>query len=202
VSESLFPKRRERRAEPDPLVDPLTGVASPLGFEQRLSHEWRRARRNGRSLGLLIVDLDDVEPVGDRRGREAATDALREVAHTIAGNIRDIDLVARFDGDEFVVVSPETSANGLRQLAAKLRKRLEGRGLEVSIGRAELEQGDRSPADIVARADVSMHRQKERRRTVRQGAEHRRRRDAARAVTDPEDRPGLARRGARARRAS
>jgi diguanylate cyclase (GGDEF)-like protein len=184
VSETLFPKRRSRREQQDALVDPLTGVASRLGFERRLSVEWRKARGNGRGLGLLILDLDDLDSFGERGGRTATEVALREIADTIARDLRDDDLVARFDGDEFVVVSPETSANGLRQLAGKLTSSLAERGLEVSIGRAELEPGDRTPADVVARADVAMHQEKERKRTVRQGAEHRRRRDAGRAAAD------------------
>jgi diguanylate cyclase (GGDEF)-like protein len=152
----------------DAFVDPLTGVASRGGLERCLSVEWQKAKRNGGSLGLLILDLDELE--GDH--------TLREVANTIAGNVRETDLVARFDGNEFVVVSPETSGNGLRQLAGKLTSSLAEQGYETSIGRAELELGDRSPADVVARADVAMHQQKERKRTVRQG--ERRRRQTAR----------------------
>jgi diguanylate cyclase (GGDEF)-like protein len=175
VSETRFPQGK------DELVDPLTGVASRVGFERRLSVEWRRARRNGNSLGLLIVDLDDPDDVVRRSDRTAAEEVLRKVAGTIAETVREDDLVARFDGNEFVVVTPETTANGLRQLAGELTKSFTERGLEVSIGRAELESGDRTPADVVARADVSMHQQKERKRTVRQG-EHRRRKTTRGAV--------------------
>ena len=158
------------------LVDPLTGISNRLAFEQRLAHEWRRARRYGRMLGLLLLDLDELKQINDEEGHAGGDTVLREVADCISANIRSSDMAARLAGDEFIVLCPETGADGLRQTAVKLWETLESRGISVSIGRAELEADDESAEDLVARADVAMYRHKQRRRAVREGM---RRRQAA-----------------------
>jgi diguanylate cyclase (GGDEF)-like protein len=161
------------------LVDPLTGMANRVAFERRLSHEWRRARRYGRPLGLLMLDLDDLKRINDTAGHAAGDRMLKAVAEAISTDTRDSDLAARLAGDEFVVLCPETAADGLKQTAAKLWEKLETRDISVSIGRAELEPDDLSSEDLVARADVAMHQHKQRRRAVREGAERRSKRAAS-----------------------
>jgi diguanylate cyclase (GGDEF)-like protein len=172
------------------LVDPLTGIANRLAFKRRLSHEWRRARRYERPLGLLMLDLDNLKRINDTAGHAAGDRTLKAVAEAISTDIRHSDLAARLAGDEFVVLCPETAADGLKQTAAKLWERLETRDISVSIGRAELEPEDESPEDLVARADIAMYRHKQRRHAVREGAERRRKRVASQQP--PTARPDLA----------
>jgi diguanylate cyclase (GGDEF)-like protein len=178
----LRERRRAGRARRAALVDPLTGIANRLAFEQRLEHEWRRATRYERPLGLLLLDLDGLKLVNDTEGHAAGDEMLRAVGTTIASDIRDSDLPARLAGDEFVVLCPETADDGMKLLAAKLSKRLQARGIEVSIGRAQLDLEDAAPEDLVARADVAMYRQKERRQAIRSGAARR----AARPTAPPD----------------
>jgi diguanylate cyclase (GGDEF)-like protein len=183
-SSALFAPR-SRRSRKDALIDPLTGIPNRLAFDERLSEEWRRARRYKRPLGLLMLDLDELKEINDTEGHAAGDRVLRAVAECISEDIRHSDQVARLGGDEFVVLCPETPAEALNQTAEKLRERLEARGIAISMGRAELEPGDESPHDLVARADVAMHQHKQRRRTVREGT---RRRQAAqqRATARPD----------------
>jgi diguanylate cyclase (GGDEF)-like protein len=176
-------RRRSRHARAEAFVDPLTGIANRLAFEDRLSHEWRRARRYERPLGLLMLDLDDLKGINDTAGHAAGDRTLKAVAEAISTEIRHSDLAARLAGDEFVVLCPETVAEGLKQTAAKLWEKLETRDIGVSIGRAEFQPEDESPEDLVARADVAMYRHKQRRRAVLEGAERRRRRLASQQPT-------------------
>jgi diguanylate cyclase (GGDEF)-like protein len=172
------------------LVDPLTGIANRLAFERHLWHEWRRARRYDRPLGLLMLDLDELKRINDTEGHAAGDRTLKQIAEAISSDIRQSDLAARLAGDEFVVLCPETAGDGLRRTAARLWEKLEARGIGVSVGRAELEGSDESPEDLVARADVAMYRHKQRKRAVRGGAERRRRRVAAQqGPTAPPDLP-------------
>jgi diguanylate cyclase (GGDEF)-like protein len=173
-------------AQNEALVDPLTAIPNRLAFDQRLSEEWRRARRYKRPLGLLLLDLDELKEINDAEGRAAGDGVLREVAECISMHIRHSDQVARFGDDEFVVLYPETDAEALRQTATKLWERIDTRGIAISMGLAELESGDESPHDLVARADVAMHQHKRRRHTARHGL---RRRQAAQSATG---RPDLA----------
>lgn len=143
------------------LRDPLTGIGNRLAFEQRLAQEWKRARRYGRPLGVLLLDVDGLKRVNDNEGHSAGDDLLRSVAERIEADIREPDLAARLAGDEFVVLCPETTFAGMQQLAAKLEGQLEGGDMRASIGCAEMREGDESPDDMVARADEAMYRVKE-----------------------------------------
>jgi len=168
-------------------VDPLMGIATRVAFEERLAEEWRRAKRYRRRLGLLMLDLDDLDEINATHGRAAGDRLLREVAACISAVIRDSDVAARIARNEFVVLCPETGADALKRTEAKLWEQLETRGISVSIGRAEVEPGEESPHDLVARADIAMHRHQQRRHTERQG---KRRREAA--GKRPTARPDLA----------
>jgi diguanylate cyclase (GGDEF)-like protein len=168
-------------------ADPLTGIASHVEFQERLAEEWRRAKRYRRRLGLLMLGLDELLEINLTGGRAAGDRVRREVAACISAVIRDSDIVARLARDEFVVLCPETSADALKRTEARLWEQLEARGISVSIGRAEVEPGEESPEDLVARADIAMHRHQLRRHTEREG---KRRREAA--GKRPTARPDLA----------
>ena len=143
------------------LRDPLTGIGNRLAFERRLAHEWKRARRYERTLGVLLLDVDGLKHMNDTEGHGAGDALLRSVADRIATDIREPDLAARLAGDEFVVLCPETPLEGMQQFGAKLEERLEDGGISASIGCAEIREGDASADDMVARADEAMYRVKE-----------------------------------------
>jgi diguanylate cyclase (GGDEF)-like protein len=155
--------RRRRFAEADAMVDALTGISNRKAFDRRLDLEWRRAARYGRSLGLMVMDLDGFKLVNDVNGHAAGDRVLREVAQRLDGRMRDTDLVARIGGDEFAVICPETGINELmtirRQLSDHATQDLSNK-VGLSIGVAEFVPGDDDPQSILARADESMYRVK------------------------------------------
>jgi diguanylate cyclase (GGDEF)-like protein len=156
-------RRRRRSAEEDAMVDELTGISNRKAFDRRLDLEWRRAARYGRSLGLMVMDLDGFKQVNDIEGHAAGDRVLRAVAQSIDKRMRDTDLVARIGGDEFAVICPETGINELMSIRRQLGEQATG-GLEesvgLSIGVAEYVPGDEDATSILARADESMYRVK------------------------------------------
>ena len=154
---------RVRAARRQAQVDPLTGIANRLAFEDRVAHEWKRARRYDRPLGLLLLDLDGLKRVNDNDGHEAGDRMIKAAADQISAHIRQSDLAARLAGDEFVVLCPETHRVGLEQIGTKLRECLAHGGVAASVGWAELADGDLAPGDLMARADAAMYQEKARR---------------------------------------
>ena len=164
---SIYQWLRRRRVEHVAHVDPLTGVANRLAFEERLTREWHRSERYGRPLGVLLIDLDDFKLVNDRDGHVAGDELLKRVAERMSGRLRETDMLARFGGDEFAAICPETSMPNLAKLARSLEQQaadLPGTPVDLSIGVAEYEPSDRQPLDLIERADASMY---ERKRTSR-----------------------------------
>lgn len=165
LSLGIFIRERRRRhtAEIDAMVDSLTGIPNRKAFDRRLDLEYRRASRYGRSLGLMVMDLDGFKAVNDVKGHAAGDAVLREVAQRLDGRMRDTDMVARIGGDEFAVICPETGINELMGIRGQLAEHAT-RGVQdpvgLSIGVAEFVPGDHDSASILARADESMYRVK------------------------------------------
>jgi len=84
--------------------DPLTGVMNRLGYDRRLTEEWDRARREGFSVGIIIVDLDDFKGINDRYGHDAGDEILKSTVALLKASLRSYDVLARFGGDEFVAL--------------------------------------------------------------------------------------------------
>jgi diguanylate cyclase (GGDEF)-like protein len=157
--------------------DPLTGVYNRRHLEQRLAEETDRARRYGQPLTVILCDVDHFKKVNDTHGHAAGDEVLRNVAKLIGRTIRRVDLLARFGGEEFVVVAPATDAAGARVLAERLRAAVaampvlttNGSGMHValrvtaSFGVATARGADQTPAaahELVAAADLALYRAK------------------------------------------
>src|SRR5690606_13267721 len=94
-------------------IDGLTGIANRRAFDRRLESEWKRCGRNERPLSLLLVDVDWFKRYNDGRGHAQGDDCLKQVAQTIVdAALRPGDLVARYGGDEFAVILPDTPVEG------------------------------------------------------------------------------------------
>jgi two-component system, sensor histidine kinase LadS len=143
--------------------DEVTNLFNQRYFMERLDEEFRRALRYGSPLSLLIADLDDFKAFNDTRGHLVGNDLLRQVASVIRQGVRDIDLPARYGGDEFVVLLPQTEGEQASRLAERLRTwvaRLDE--VRVSIGVATLGAGMSGPLELLTEADRAMYEAKAR----------------------------------------
>jgi diguanylate cyclase (GGDEF)-like protein len=110
-------------------LDPLTKVANRRCFDEALDREWQRALRSRTPLSLVLFDADYFKSYNDRYGHVAGDDCLRKIADTFTSTVRrPADVVARFGGEEFGIILPETDAAGAYGLAESLRNRIERMG--------------------------------------------------------------------------
>ena len=124
-------------------TDGLTGVFNRSYLELTLDQTMRTVHRNGGLVSLLFIDVDDLKAVNDRSGHQAGDRVLRDLARLLADNCRETDTVARYGGDEFVVLMPNTDAPGARQVLAKIDRAIEQRN-------------DETPGDIPLRASMGL----------------------------------------------
>ena len=119
-----------REVEQLAITDPLTGLFNRRHLSKRIRDEFVRMRRHPRSLSLALVDLDGFKQVNDRFGHEAGDRVLVTVAQRLRTGLREVDIVARFGGDEFVVLLPETSAAQACLVAGRIQQALSGQPIE------------------------------------------------------------------------
>ena len=161
--------RAEQRMIHQALHDPLTGLANRTLLLDRLETALSTARRFGRRVGLLLMDLDRFKEINDTLGHDVGDEVLRIVGGRLAGALRGTDTVARLGGDEFAVVLPELAdaGDGLR-VAEKLREEcqrtIEHDGVplhvEGSVGLAICPEHGMDAITLLKRADVAMYRAK------------------------------------------
>ena len=151
-------------------TDGLTGLPNFRSFHARLEEEVARAHRYGHPLACAMVDLDGLKEINDRLGHAAGNRAIVALADAVREQLRDTDFAARYGGDEFVVLLPQTNESQGAQFAERLRRRLievsRDAGLRVrgSIGVAavsadELDSPD-AAEDLLRRADEALYRAK------------------------------------------
>jgi diguanylate cyclase (GGDEF)-like protein len=145
-------------------VDPLTGLFNRAFFFAALEREMARSARSGRGFCLLMLDLDELKAINDRAGHHAGDAVLRAVSDTIRGGIRRIDIAARYGGDEFVALLPETDPTGGWVLAEKIRLGVAARDIEglaerqtVSVGVVAYPRDGSSADDLMISADRAMY---------------------------------------------
>jgi diguanylate cyclase (GGDEF)-like protein len=112
------------------LTDPLTEIANRRSLLARAEYEVERHRRARRSFALVILDLDGFKRLNDRFGHPAGDSLLCDVADALERAMRAQDTVARFGGDEFCVLAPETDADGIERLASRIADAVHG----VTVG--------------------------------------------------------------------
>jgi diguanylate cyclase (GGDEF)-like protein len=115
--------------------DSLTGLANRRTLDQRLKEEFDRAQRYSTHLALVLVDIDDFKQLNDRFGHQLGDDLLRSFATSLSTSRRELDLVARFGGEEFALVLPGTPAEGARAVAEQIRRAVSA--LELNGPRGE-----------------------------------------------------------------
>ena len=160
-----------KRAEALSVTDDLTHLYNSRYLNLVLRRETKRASRNGRPLSLLFIDLDGFKAINDTHGHLFGSRALVEAAAVIRGSARETDVVARFGGDEFALVLPDTGGEGAFAVGERIRdkvaahKFLAGDGLDihltVSIGVATLPDVAASADELMQAADKAMYRVKD-----------------------------------------
>lgn len=150
------------------ITDGLTGLYIHRYFQMQLEQEFQRARRYGRFFSLLMIDIDHFKKVNDNYGHQTGDAVLKEVAKILKYQTREIDMVARYGGEEMAVILPEASAEGALRAAEKIRATVErhtfsgGLNLTVSIGAATAtEKGPADKESLIKQADSALYRAKE-----------------------------------------
>jgi len=152
-----------QKAQEQAITDGLTGVKTHRFFMEALSAEWKRSTRAGRSFSLVLMDLDRFKFVNDFYGHLEGDIVLQRVGHILEQNCRRSDVVARYGGDEFVILMPETNIEQCRQLASKLRSwissdpLLREKNITGSFGIAGFPLHGSTPQELIQVADASMY---------------------------------------------
>lgn len=144
-------------------TDPGTGLANRRHLKERLAREWERSRRYDRPLSLIFIDVDDFKRVNDRFGHLEGDRLLREVGEALVRSVRRADLVARWGGEEFALLLPETDGEhaqlAARRIVEQVRKVVAGDGspISISVGVASYPGPATSLEEFLAEADAAMY---------------------------------------------
>jgi diguanylate cyclase (GGDEF)-like protein len=148
--------------------DSLTGLANHGYFWSAIDREWERADRYSRSLSVVMMDLDHFKHSNDVHGHLTGDETLRKMAQILQDGARTADLPARYGGDEFAVILPETDEEGAIAFGEKIRQRVEGERVgpdgnpvTVSVGVATHPGNGTTAADLVRAADHELYRAKQ-----------------------------------------
>jgi diguanylate cyclase (GGDEF)-like protein/PAS domain S-box-containing protein len=161
-------RRKELEAELERLAttDELTGLFNRRYGIDAVKNEIARAQRSGRPLSLILLDIDHFKGVNDRFGHDVGDKVLGDLAGLLRERLRRTDTAARWGGEEFAVILPETDCADGRRFAGELLARMEeiktpdGEGISASFGVVDY-RGDESASELVKRADRLMYRAKQ-----------------------------------------
>jgi diguanylate cyclase (GGDEF)-like protein len=146
-------------------TDPLTGLFNRLKFNEALSSELGRSRRHRTPLSLMLYDVDHFKAINDSHGHQVGDAVLIEVSHWVLQRIRPTDLLARWGGEEFIILAPGSDGPMAYQAAERLRTAMQQVGfgsvgtLSCSFGIAQYQDGDTADS-MLARADAALYRAK------------------------------------------
>ncbi len=169
VAAALERAQHAERIEQLAFYDALTGVPNRVLFEDRIRQTMRSARRYNRGFAVMYLDLDHFKDVNDKFGHPAGDLVLKAVAERLVGTLRESDTVARFGGDEFVILQPvvngSTDAGDLAaKIVAAMQEPLEidefRQVMHTSIGVALYPQDGTTAEDLMERADRALYRAK------------------------------------------
>jgi len=169
VEEAL--RQANEQLEQLALHDPLTGLANRRKLAERFEYDMARSVRARTPLSLLMVDIDHFKAINDRHGHLAGDVCLKALAALLAGSVREVDLVVRFGGEEFVALLPESSVAQSLEVAERMRCAVEEKpigigdgappvAVTVSVGAAASTGAALPLEELIARADEAVYRAK------------------------------------------
>ncbi len=163
IGMSLQHAESENRA----LTDPMTNLPNARSLQMQFEKEVARADRHGKNFQVLMLDLDGFKSVNDTFGHQVGDQMLKEIARVMRGQLRDYDFLARYAGDEFVAIVPETDAREIYELCQRIEKAVfdfvlpvnEGQSAQVgvSIGAACYPQHGETLDQVIVAADKAMY---------------------------------------------
>jgi diguanylate cyclase (GGDEF)-like protein/PAS domain S-box-containing protein len=143
------------------VTDPLTGLGNYRRLVEALDAEVKRTGRTGRPFAVLLLDLDQLKKINDRYGHLIGSQALCRLADVLRVDCRAIDTAARYGGDEFAVILPETTVAGARLVASRIRSRLAADSLQpllsASVGVAAYPQDGETMEALLCTADRELY---------------------------------------------
>jgi len=147
-------------------TDPLTQLSNRIRLDEKLLESHQSYQRTQRQYAVIILDLDNFKRINDTYGHLIGDKTLIAIARILRDNIRDVDVVGRWGGEEFMIICPETDVEGAKYLARKIQEVINSyefphiHTLTCSFGISVSHQGDRIE-NVVGRADSAMYRAKE-----------------------------------------
>ncbi|MDP9712925.1 UNVERIFIED_ORG: diguanylate cyclase (GGDEF)-like protein [Pseudomonas fluorescens] len=168
LSALLYPMRNAllyRAATQSALRDPLTGAGNRIAMEQTLLREIEMSRRHLQPLSVLMLDIDHFKQVNDLHGHSAGDEVLKAVAASIKGQLRNVDMVFRYGGEEFLILLSNTGRDAAAMVGERLRQAAQAQDyfannqlieLTVSLGCSTLLPGE-SADSLLRRADSALY---------------------------------------------
>jgi diguanylate cyclase (GGDEF)-like protein len=150
-------------------TDELTGLKNRRAFNAALEAEFKKAVRYNRVFSVLMLDADDLKPVNDRFGHAAGDKLIVSIAQVVQESLRETDVLARYGGDEFVVILNETTCDRAVEVAERIRKSVENTSFSssgervsstISVGVACFSENSQDGIEIVAQADEKLYESK------------------------------------------
>jgi diguanylate cyclase (GGDEF)-like protein len=148
------------------ITDELTGLRNRRYIMERLEDEFQRARRSGKPMGLIMLDLDYFKQINDMHGHQFGDLVLKAVASRMRSSIREYDLLGRVGGEEFFIVSPEAEVEETLRIAERIRELIRGEAISdgrrevtvtISAGVTMLKEHDRDIDVLFSRADTALY---------------------------------------------
>jgi diguanylate cyclase (GGDEF)-like protein len=163
ISGALHHALAFQKAQEQAITDGLTGVKTHRFFMEALFAEWKRSTRAGRPFSVVLIDVDRFKFINDFHGHPEGDLVLKHLGRTLEESCRSSDVVARYGGDEFVILMPETDAEQGHRLAQKLHScmladpLLREKGTTTSMGLATFPLHGSTPQELIKIADASMY---------------------------------------------
>lgn len=162
-------KRLQEELKNQAATDVLTGIANRRRFLELFDLEMKRVHRYQTRMSIILMDIDDFKQINDSCGHAVGDEVLKEFTHCCQQSIREIDLLARFGGDEFIIMLPQTSVDQAQLITERIKKNLEklvvhqngcDHQVTASMGIAALTQPFETLDDLVKKADEALYKSK------------------------------------------
>jgi diguanylate cyclase (GGDEF)-like protein len=155
-------KRQKELLVTEATTDELTGLLNFRAFQDRTQEELSRAKRLNEPMSLVLADIDFFKKFNDTQGHLAGNEALKGIASILKKSLRHYDLVARFGGEEFAMILPETEGPQAAKLAERIREIISSNGsrLTISCGIATFPSEAEDLQGLIAKADQKLYRAK------------------------------------------